>query len=869
MASEYDLQRRLQLAQQGGYVANNWREDPSKKIVWPMELDTPVGDGASANSEEFELSAHIVRMDIESITGDQSPTVIPGRPLPVAPNIQALANRAPPRPTAAAPTPAAEDATDVVKGATTSASPNTQKVGTPIAKRKTRLEESMESAIEDNILDHYDAVTYHFRLFLMGENSNRTGGNIPYEDLDQVTLAESGASTVGIDNVQIKTYGGMTKEAGSGVATTVTFELKQPFGVTFLDMILAAAKKLGIKDYTKAPYYLELTFRARDPETQQIIRGGPLEKLRWVWPLVITKTNIKVGIGGSEYVIEAVNMGDIGYSHQVADLKQVEAIPATTVGEFFEELKNRLEKQQQDFSVQSKKDEYYFYIDEDIAKERIIIDNQEVASQRTGPFELSEDRKTITFNQNTSIDRIVDSILSMTKYFQKYGTGLKDPDSSNEPLEDREKLIAPELWKVISDVELLDYNVERGDYNRRYKYLIISYPNPALKTATKIAENISSEEVVDVIRRRGVLKKLYNYVYTGQNDQVLDFDVNFNFNWYATLPYNAGIFGSGVTNGQPADAAGTEPGATPDAAAEQIQIEGNAAALGERSSLDILRDRFRENNLILTDSNGDIRFVSTGEFENSTGNIEQGGGISLAENSRNPRINIVSGQSTPASRARFSIDVDDLVLDLEQKEQKDIPVAFREHGQARTENIAASGEHSRGKTFLSAVFEQATSPAAADLLNIDIKVKGDPYWLEPAPIGVRQKPKNNIDVELQKRGMKIDNDGKPVSIDSTDGEVPLPENFSTTATMAEQTFFGFRMFTPQEYDPVTGIMKQNSEGNLLNGLYGVIEVAHEFVDGKFTQNMKAVRMIDARMNASLFEKLANGEDITVTDNSAG
>lgn len=864
MASKHDLQRRFQLTQQGSYVANNWREDPAKKIVWPMEIGTPVGDGASASSEEFELPAHIARMDIESITGDQSPTVIPGRPTPIAPAIQERANRVSTT-TEESPRPSSESARAAVQGTTTTGTTTSSPVGSPVSGRKPPLEESMLSRIEDNILDHYDAVTYHFRLFLMGENSNRTGGVIPFEDLDQITLAETGASTVGIDNVQIKTYGGMTKEAGSGVATTVSFELKQPFGVTFLDMILAAARALGIKDYTKAPYYLELTFRARDPETQQIIRGGPLEKLRWVWPLIITKTNIKVGIGGSEYLIEAVNMGDVGYSHQVADLKQVEAIPATTVGEFFEELKNRLEKQQQDFSVESKKDEYYFYIDENIAKERIIIDNQEVASQRTGPFEVSEDRKTITFNQNTSIDRIVDSILSMTKYFQKYGTGLKDPDNSNEPLEDREKLIAPELWKVISDVELLDYNAQRGDYNRRYKYLIISYPNPSIKTLTKVAENISSDEVVNVIRRKGVLKKLYNYVYTGQNDQVLDFDVNFNFNWYATLPYNAGIFGSGVTNGQPADAAGAEEGATPDAAAEQLQIEGNAAALEERSSLDILRDRFRENNLILTDSNGDIRFASIGEFENSTGNIEQGEGLRLAENSRNPRINIVSGQSTPASRARFSIDVDDIVLDLEAREQKDIPVAFREHGQARTENIAASGEHSRGKTFLSAVFEQATTPATADLLNIDIKVKGDPYWLEPAPIGSRQKPKNNIDVELQKRGMKIDNDGNLVGIDATDNEVPLPENFSTAATMAEQTFFGFRMFTPQEYDPVTGIMKQNSEGNLLNGLYGVIEVTHEFVDGKFTQNMRAVRMVDARMNASLFEKLANGEDITVTD----
>jgi hypothetical protein len=759
----------------------------------------------------------------------------------------------------------ATDATEVVQGPREAPRGGSSTSAPTVPKRITKREDTLLSNIEDNILDHYDAVTYHFRLFLTGENSNKTGGGrIPYEDLDQVTLAETGTSTVGIDNVQIKTYGGMTKETGSGVATTITFELKQPFGVTFLDMILAAAKKLGIKDYTKAPFNLELTFRARDPETQLPIKGGPLENLRWVWPMIITKTNIKVGIGGSEYSIEAVNQGDLGYTNQVADLKQVEAIPATTVGEFFEELKNRLEKQGSDFSVPTKKDEYYFYIDEDIAKERIIVDNQEAAAQRSGPFEISEDRKTITFNQNTSIDRVVDSIMSMTSYFQVKGTGLKNPDTSNDPVEDKEQIIVTELWKVISDVEFLDYNTERGDYNRRYKYLIIPYAMPTAKTATKTKENIPTPEVVQIIKNRGVLRKLYNYVYTGENDQVLDFDVNFNFNWYAALPYNAGIFGSGDVTGLPAQSAGNDPGANLESQSEEIKLESLDNLLSAESLFADFRDRVR-NELSGTVSD-DWLFSSTGDTianapiptSDLIGNSREG----RIFNPDTGRYEIPEGFRTEAITSRaFRVDVDDLVLEAEDK---NIPVTFREHGQGRTENIAASGEHNRGKTFLSAVFEQATTPAAADLLSIEIKVKGDPYWLEPSPVGKRQRPKNNIDVELQKRGLKVDSDGKLIDVSSDEDDVPMPENFSVGTTMTEQTFFGFRMFTPQEYDPETGIMKQNSEGNLLNGLYGVIEVTHEFSEGKFTQSMKAVRQLDARMNASLFEKLANGEDLTLT-----
>ncbi len=37
-----------------------------------------------------------------------------------------------------------------------------------------------------------------------------------------------------------------------------------------------------------------------------------------------------------------------------------------------------------------------------------------------------------------------------------------------------------------------------------------------------------------------MIKKQYNYVFTGQNDQVYDFDLSFDFLWYAPIPRQVG-----------------------------------------------------------------------------------------------------------------------------------------------------------------------------------------------------------------------------------------------------------------------------------------------------------------------------------------
>jgi hypothetical protein len=794
--------------------------------------------------------------------------------------------------------------TPIVKGEV--AEEGTSNEGRTVPKRIIRREKELTSAIEENILDAYDSPSYHFRLFMMPEDANRAGATLGYDKIEQIVIAETASSSIGIDEVSIETVGSITKEAGTGTATKISFVLKQPFGVSVLDYIESSARRLGIRNWMKAPFYLELSFRARDPNSLEPILDGPLSQQLWVWPIMFTKTSIAVNTGGSVYNIEAVHTGDQAYTNEIADLDQVEAIPVKTVGQFFAELEKRLNKRKNDLAEDESSsnfsehmDEYQFYVFDEIAKESIILDGQDSAPGRSGPFDVNDDLKTITFHLNTSIDRIVDSIMSMTNYFQVAATGEKTPDSSPEPNDDKEAVQFTKLWRVIADSRIKGYDATRNDYSHVYRYLIIPTDVPTTRNPAKEKTESEPKTIISVLRRGGVLKKAYNYLFTGLNDQVLDFDINFNFNWYAALPLNEGLHGSGDSVGLPQSSAVTNPSDDPEEVKKQfIDLSNVTWTSVSPVAQDTARNQTNAGVRVPTANNRRRGNVGGGPTSRPAPTVPSAptnlGYI------RNDAPSIFTGRpegevssltaATEAAKEKtkqpFQRPSSGLVPgfprlaeDLFEAEEAGIipkiPVSYRRETHGKENAINAVGEQTRGKVLLSALFEQARSPAAADLLSIELKVKGDPYWLEPAPVGKRKRPTSLLEQELRRRGLAL-NEKDGTVIESDEGSPESSEDnavISSASTTTDQTFFAFRMFTPQTFDEPTGITRVPTTNNILNGLYAVAHTRHEFTGGMFTQTLKSIRLLDLDMTAELIEDLYKGGSIrdveeTVTEQAA-
>lgn len=746
--------------------------------------------------------------------------------------------------------------------------------------------------IERNTLDQFEMPTYHFRLFMMNDEAVRKKNFGRASSEHRIVIAESGVTSTEIDNVEIHSIVGMSKSAGIGISTNFSFTLTQPFGATLLDELVNAANELGIENFSKCPYFLELSFRSQGVfDEENTVADSNFRDLVWVWPLIFTKMSIDVNVGGSIYTVEAALYGDMAYTNHIADLSKAINVDAETVGEFFEKFATQLnerEKSKIKTAGYQFADTFSFRIDERIINEKIVPDGKEERLNRAGTFEEGEDGKMrISFQPPVSIDHVIQNILSLTKFFQKKSKGTDDPDALKKS-GGGEEAIFQTLYRVVADSTMGKYDSTRQDYQRHHRYMIIPYNMTTIQTQSNQESALNNQQRYDAIRRKGLITKVYDYIYTGLNDQVLDFDIVFNFNWYAALPLQGGIhnkpvlaeIGANVTTSQKNIAAGVDILADRDvvnANRNKAEFPSSLTSFSSWSLEDLFKSLFpvkvtdlqevattavtleslQTTDILETVTDGietvqagipdvpeEIAGVTIIPFVPSISEII--GGISIGQafpiatiermlailQSKTQFLRVGTGGAPVDTAQQELLSVDRKIEDLTigEKDVQILKPSFIEVSPSKSQGGTGEYSSSPGQNMLSALFEQANSPASADLLDITLKIKGDPYWLEPSPIGRTQPPITALErAEANRNGTGAVTSFR--SVDSTDS----------------QTYFVFRSFTPQQFDAETGITpKSNKDRNALNGVYGVRTVTHSFSQGMFTQELSAIR--DPQLN---------------------
>ncbi|MGL6051366.1 MAG: hypothetical protein ACRC16_15490 [Aeromonas salmonicida] len=618
-------------------------------------------------------------------------------------------------------------------------------------------------ATERNPLEKYTQYQPYFRFFMLPEGA-ANAMQIPGVESWRIIAETGGAASTAasIEEVEITSHGGMDKDTGTGVSSEFNLVIKQAFEATVLDEIYQAAEDLGIQQVRSIPFFLELTFRVRDPSSEDPLGWQPLRDYRWVWPLALTETEIDVTSQGSNYRIKAFYFGDQGRSRERGDSRQYITIKdVRTVKEFFDQLATVLTQPPTDTTEAEKNayrkaDEYEFKFldDEEIAEQKLKpthetepdyinarSDNEtdEAESEEEEAYEFS-------FTPGSSIEQIVIDVLLGTDYFQEKIAGNESSSQTRGPHANRSVSASKfkRYFRVISEVENLKYNTQTHDYDKRFTYHVIEY-----ETSTAIASandtEIAQTTLEDYVSK-GRLRRVYNYIFTGLNNDVLNFDLKFNFNWYAALPW--------------------------------------AAAYHQQAQL------------------GDIpaREPEGGGSENRDAEIGQ-----LTEEVGPDPGNLISSVTTMAV------------------------------GDANRVSPNQESFRNRGRNFISVLFEQRLSPLSSDLLNIEIEIKGDPYWMEPLPMP------NVV--------------GKVPRLPDSAGINTPPGK--TNRSVSFETYFLFTAYTGNPPNPDTGEYPPPSNSSILTGVYMVRKAVHTFKGGKFTQTLTATR--DLRFNVKSLSTDANGQ----------
>lgn len=733
-------------------------------------------------------------------------------------------------------------------------------------------------AFQPNLLDNYDAVTYHFKLFMVSTDDASTGNVLNVKS--QVIIAESGVSDLTIDKVELDAIATPSVEAGTGTQTTMKFEIVEPAGAGLLDKMYYESIDLGIGNWAVMPLYLQVEFRGRDTKTSNSDADGSpgaLGNLRWLWPLKITDIKANVTTVGTRYTFSAIMYNELAQSNASFSLQaNITLSDISVFQQAIDELEVKINRDQVDKLVDNygKPDVYKFVVDPMIAGYHTKSQTSNSDPKRNGTYG-EFDGKSASFQAGTSIDKIIDTLLAHTEEYQTKMAGSKTPGAEGEPAA-AEISQMKSFWRVITESRPIVFDKRRNDNAVEYTIFIIAYDIGVLDTnvfqTTGITPEISKKRFM-TYAKKALLKKKYNYIFTGLNDQIVSLDLTFNHAFATALTRYGGIY--------------VNPGM------KDYGVVANENAANEKAVTESLRKLLSKQNDAATSPNQLINAVDEYQAAVSAAKLSEediaknneliraqkpGNKLDVTVFGKNYKIdkNKTDTQNLAIAR-KMAIPVSDYVpgfvsdvaLHGKKSEQtlsvynnflKDgggqlRPVAMREANQNSAVGAGSEASSNSGISKLSSIFSTALhSGVDANLISLKLSIKGDPFWLFPQPIQnnnsiLFNSLKNPADaIAFLKNGQSI----MPSSVNLFGGDNFILIRFRTP-----------RVFNTTEND---GNLDPYTEVETFSGVYKVITVKSRFEMGKFVQDLEC--LLDPVINltdiSELIEFDAGNQDIPTT-----
>jgi len=460
----------------------------------------------------------------------------------------------------------------------------------PLVRQHTKNQTKTDSSIKRNVLHKYASYTYHLELFVLGVNDYNSIINdetFRVEELPGRLLIKSGGGgqkmrnryfqlDYFIDDVELTSV--IAPSGGNAGSTNVeiSFTITEPYGMTLLNAMVMACKEMGGYNYTNQPYLLKISFKGYDKDGL-LIEGAQPESTRYL-PIKITDFKFGATEAGTVYNVTAVSYHSLALENTKATIKTDVRVDATTVGSFLINsvqtvTTNTVPGVQTDFSdfstnpppTTTKKidtvegglagyfnlieaeqvkqgtklfpDEYVFTVDPDISSATIMSQDlteirktknendprKKAMGQLLKNFQYDEGVQSYTIRAGTNIIQCLHSVIKTSSYMTNQvkadNLALVPDKQFSEYKENQDTPI--NFYRIVPKITLFDkWDTKRNCFARRIEYVIKKY-----NMYGKDFENFGQAPITDVI-------KDYKYLYTGQNDDLLNFDIQFNSAYY-------------------------------------------------------------------------------------------------------------------------------------------------------------------------------------------------------------------------------------------------------------------------------------------------------------------------------------------------
>ena len=701
-----------------------------------------------------------------------------------------------------------------------------------------------------NVLDTYDRYTYHFTLSMISDHDaddTTVLTRIKNNSLKKIIIAESGV-TVGfnLQDVEIQDIVSPNFRNRNTVTTDINLTITEPYSCTLVDKLFNAANDLGILNWRLSRMMLEIKFNGYDSEGNILNTGN--NGIYKVYQLLITDFNASFTTVGTSYKITAMVSNNMAQTDWYYILNQSFTVPMdpsnASVGDFFEKFQNILNnwylKQLADpANTDTRFVQYIFEVCPTLRKEK--IDMSAYANRRRINYKPGVGNDIIT-SRGITIGGLVEDICSSLenhKFFTVGDAGIK-------------KVRMPRVETLTKNIA---WNLASNNYVKEitFKITIQETIRAVASKDDSVALQSNPEWQRDLFQNllTTSLFRSYQYYYTGMNTSIINLAVDFNMLHIIELPLdtttaNPQAGSSNRVSAQKAFIQANEQIAsknreitmTPDgelpANAYIAQLSNQQQeAIARRDALvpAVLAEKGK--NLILLDPSIGNQLIARGgadiqENLKKLGLNASEADVAAAKAKTNIQIQYKyaedykvglpsgtkSSSTTPQTNAQYSI-IESSPADISNKDSRpgNTPPAD-------PNNPGAAQSRATNSTVMSQMYEKTLT----QMLEIDLEIRGDPYWM-----GI-----TNLE-----RMLELSSDATKLG-DNWGASNERQNNRSYANYHDYDSTFLLTFRTGSQPSDLDGFMHFD-DSSFFNGVYMALEVTHVFSNGKFTQKIKAVR----------------------------
>lgn len=465
------------------------------------------------------------------------------------------------------------------------------------------------SALNDHRLLERDITTYQvlnsagkgtrgIGVSTDGLNSTGTNYDAAVDLVSSFNQESPGRFDMFIDNISVESIiGAGTKQGGSSIATNITFDIFEPYSMNgLIEAMQATAQAAGYSDYMKAAFALRVQFQGwKDSGDQSRPEIIPMSTR--FFPITITEITVDVNESGTRYKVNSVPVPQMGLGAPnalTADIK----VAGETVGEvlknFFDAINKMVEDRTKEQTKQPGRDKYEVSCPKLVTPGNKQQTKAAILTKGSDPNNVSDIIKAKMNDELTSVNvfKMGDPSQFKNGYVAAAVPGSTATNATSNPSTGKltpkggtvvfasgsqihdciaaivrdssyvRDLLKPEnLDKVKKGDGLVTYftvrmeseiNGEDTVNNKRFqtfRYVL----EPYQMHYTRIPGQEQGE--IDLKKIKQKIKRDYNYIYTGKNEDITKFSLKFDNLYFTAIP---AMLGNRPATNQKATAAGPD-----------------------------------------------------------------------------------------------------------------------------------------------------------------------------------------------------------------------------------------------------------------------------------------------------------------------